>query len=92
LTQVSTNKIKGFVLKRNPFREAVQIWPFLLKWANEDAVRQKYEEGRKIKSSIFLPNPSFRHRSGPNAKSNQSVKPTLKVRRSLASPKYLQTI
>jgi hypothetical protein len=55
------------VLLKNPFREAVEIWPFLLKWRNEDAVpcqmerlRQKYEGQKNQKAHfsaqiIFLP-------------------------------------
>jgi hypothetical protein len=37
LTRVPTNKIKGFVLQRNPFREAVENWPLLLEWRDEKA-------------------------------------------------------
>jgi len=42
LTAVFTCKIKGLVVEKNRFREAVKIRAVLLKWANEHALLREW--------------------------------------------------
>jgi hypothetical protein len=44
LTRVSTNVCRGFVVRKNPFREAVEFWPLLLKWKRMKNVSHRFTQ------------------------------------------------